>query len=55
MKKMLHIATSASIIESEYSFSFMKKIVFGLSFPRYMIMNDQAKLKSFAFYRNPTL
>ena len=46
MKKLLHIAASASIIESNYSLSLVQKIVFGLSFPRYMIMNDQAKLKS---------
>lgn len=52
---MMHIATSATIKEEEHDFSLIKKIKFGLSFSKYFIMNDSAKLKSFVFYRNPTL
>lgn len=33
----------------------LKIVSFGLSFPKYLIMNDSAKLRSFLFYRNPTL
>jgi hypothetical protein len=55
MKKMLHITTSATIDESEHDFAIIKKLTFGLSFPKYLIMNDSAKLRSFKFYRTPTL
>lgn len=55
LKKMMHIATSATIKGEEHDFSLVKKIKFGLSFSKYFIMNDSAKLKSFVFYRNPTL
>lgn len=55
MKKLLHIATAATINESEHDFSIIKKISFGLAFPHYYIMNDSSKLRSFLFYRNPTL
>jgi hypothetical protein len=55
MKKLLHIATAASINEMEHDFSLIQKISFGLSFPKYAIMNDSSKLRSFMFYRNPTI
>ena len=54
-KKMLHVAASAVINESAQNFSLIKLVSFGVSFPRYMIMNDSAKLRSFKFYRTPTI
>lgn len=33
----------------------MQKLMFGTSFLKYMVMNDSSKLRSFAYYRSPTL
>jgi hypothetical protein len=54
-KKMLHVAASAVINQSAQNFSLTKLLSFGVSFPRYMIMNDSAKLRSYKFYRTPTI
>jgi hypothetical protein len=52
---MLHIATASLINEETHDFIFFKKITFGWSFSKYMLMQSSAKLKSFLFYRTPTL
>lgn len=33
----------------------IKKIFFGLAYPRYMLDYASARLKSFAFYKYPTI
>jgi hypothetical protein len=55
LKKMMIITTTAIITEQEMDWSLSKKMCFGLSYPRYMIDYDTARLKSFLFYRTPNV
>ena len=52
---MLHTAASAVLSEKKRDFAFTKVVAFGLSFPKYSIMSESGKLKSLAYYRNPTI
>ena len=46
---------SAVINESTYDLGVAKLFSFGFSCSQYLIMNDSAKLRSFVFYRHPTI
>lgn len=46
---------SAVLNESTYNFAISKLFSFGVSCSQYLIMNDSAKLRSFIFYRRPTI
>lgn len=55
LKRKLHMIASAVINESTYEFGIAKLFSFGFSCSQYLIMNDSAKLRSFVFYRRPTI
>jgi len=52
---MLILTTTAIISEEEFDWSISKKIFFGLSYPRYYVDYATARLKSFIFYKYPTV
>ena len=52
---MLTLTTTAILTEEEVKWSISKKIIFGLSYPRSLIDYSTARLKSFIFYKYPTI
>ncbi len=52
---MLTLTTTAVITEQEVDWLVSKKIFFGLSYPRYYVDYATARLKSFIFYKYPTI
>lgn len=54
-QQMLHITASSVINEQSHNNYLAKKMSFGLSFSKYILMNNSAKLRSFKFYRTPTI
>jgi hypothetical protein len=52
---MLTLTTTAIINEEEVEWSISKKILFGLSYSRYFVDYATARLKSFIFYKYPTI
>lgn len=52
---MLTVTTTAIITENEVEWAISKKIIFGLSYPRSLIDFNTARLKSFIFYKYPTI
>jgi hormone-sensitive lipase len=55
LKTLLHTTTSAILAEEAREFKITKLVAFGLSFPKYTIMSDEAKLISLQYYRKPTI
>lgn len=55
LKRILHNAVSSTLNESEHENAILQKIRFGFSFAKYLVMNDSSKIRSFKFYRAPTI
>lgn len=49
------LTTTAILTEEEVEWSITKKILFGLSYPRYYVDYTNARLKSLVFYKYPTV
>ena len=55
IQKLLYTTASAILSEEKRDFALTKVVAFGLSFPRYTIMSESARLRSLKYYRNPTI
>lgn len=54
LKRMMKIVTSAVVNEmSSVKVDFLRKIVFGLSFPYFLIADEESELKCYKIWRKP--